>query len=125
MKLWSPETEVADLLARCQGEGPLPTRTYFPGGWTLDHPREVLALAALGPNPTVEQIVAVLYPVCIQDRECSDCKRPSRLLVELGETESYESQTAWICRECLERAVILAGGAPATIHAAPFPLTQV
>jgi hypothetical protein len=40
---------------------------------------------------------------------CSECRsQDGRAVVRLGEDPDYESSTAWICLECLEKAMELA-----------------
>lgn len=38
---------------------------------------------------------------------CNECKRPSDILIQVGEEPDYESRTASICPECLKAAMSL------------------
>lgn len=39
---------------------------------------------------------------------CSECDKPSDVIVRLGQEPDYESSTAWVCPACLRAAIKLA-----------------
>lgn len=102
MKLHSPETEAAVVKDKFLHDGQWSDRFY--AGWKIDHPEEVAALFALGPDPSIEQMVAVLYPKCITDWTCSECGARCREVAELG-GGTYDDHVILCCADCLETAI--------------------
>lgn len=39
---------------------------------------------------------------------CQECEQTCAVVVQLGEEPDYESNTAWVCVECLRKALALA-----------------
>lgn len=66
-------------------------------------------LVALGPSPNPDDIDRIIGNSSWTDvPTCSECSAPDLpLVVQLGQEPDYESSTAWICRECLLKAVAI------------------
>lgn len=65
-------------------------------------------LLALPKGATEEQVVAIAGTNVWTENVCDECGQDVEVTVILGEEEDYESRTAWICPECLEKALELA-----------------
>jgi len=39
--------------------------------------------------------------------ECGECGKETTLLVQIGEEYGYETETAFVCKECIEKALRL------------------
>jgi len=67
-------------------------------------------LLALPEDATEEQIVAIIGErhLYLTENVCNECEQDVEVTVCLGEEPDYESCTAWICPECLEKALELA-----------------
>jgi hypothetical protein len=63
------------------------------------------ALKALGSQPTPEEVNALLgdnqWTKCL----CTECWKSVDAVVRIGNEPDYESDTVWVCRECLAEAV--------------------
>lgn len=49
-------------------------------------------------------------PSWVRPIRCNDCGEPSYDVVQLGEPPDYDSNTAWVCKGCLEKALALLNG---------------
>jgi len=68
---------------------------------------EYKQLLALPNDATEEQVVAIVGSNVWTENICSHCGQDVEATVRLGEEPEYESRTAWICPECLRKAVEL------------------
>jgi hypothetical protein len=63
------------------------------------------ALKSLGPQPTPDGVNSLIgnqaWTKCI----CTECGKSVDAVVQIGEEPDYESDTVWVCRECLAEAV--------------------
>ena len=105
MKLITPDTQAAELKAKYLRDGAW--TKWFPEGWKIDHPQLVEALFALGPDPSVADIVRIMYPTCLQPNRCVECEQDRHKCVEFGEDVDYESTTSILCAECITKALRL------------------
>jgi len=55
----------------------------------------------------IAKIVGYLLPAYIRPQTCSECNSTSDILVEIGEPLDYDSCTAFICEDCLQKALEL------------------
>lgn len=55
---------------------------------------------------TIERIVNIIKIESryIRPQLCSECHKYCEILVHVGEELDYESETAYLCKECLEKA---------------------
>lgn len=65
--------------------------------------RERDAVRALGREPTPDEVEAILGHSI--DGHCNECGKRVQRLVRLGDEPDYESNTAYICIDCLRRAI--------------------
>lgn len=63
-------------------------------------------LKALPRNATEEEVISILNNSWTQNL-CNECAQDVEIVIEVGQEEDYESSTAWICLECLEKALVL------------------
>jgi hypothetical protein len=63
------------------------------------------ALKALGPQPTPEDVNALIGNQCWTECYCTECEKSVDAVVQIGEEPDYESDTVWLCRGCLAEAV--------------------
>jgi hypothetical protein len=59
-------------------------------------------------NPTEEQIAEVIGNSTWTRNDCTECGNDVDVIVEIGEEPDYRSNTAWLCLECLQKALKLA-----------------
>ena len=65
-------------------------------------------LRQLGKNPPPDEVdKAIGNSSWTTSRKCDECGEKSSMIVMLGEKPDYESNTARICRSCLEKALQL------------------
>ena len=84
--------------------------TYSSGRYGSDKIIKLEQLEALGDNPTPDQIDAIIgNPSWTSVGRCHECgKEGCEVLIQLGQEPNYESRTANICPECLQKALDLA-----------------
>jgi len=75
------------------------------------HSEKVPKLLALGPVPDADKVDEIIgnkswTAVC----KCDECNKHSDIVIRLGEEPDYESATAYVCAECLARAIDLCKG---------------
>jgi len=71
----------------------------------------IQGLQALGEHPLAEDVDAFMGNSSWTDiRDCSECRAESHKVVQLGEEPDRESSTAWVCEDCLEKALKLIRG---------------
>jgi hypothetical protein len=70
------------------------------------HPK----LKALGENPLPDDVDRIIgNKSWTEVAQCNECKRESLpAVVRLGDKPDYDSSTAWVCIDCLRKAVALA-----------------
>lgn len=66
--------------------------------------RERDAVRAIGREPTPEEVEAILGHSI--DSSCDECGKRAPRLARLGDEPDYESSTAYICMDCLKRAIL-------------------
>ena len=57
----------------------------------------------------IAKIVGYQLPAYIRPQICNECGATSDILVEIGEPLDYESFSAFICENCLQKALELIG----------------
>lgn len=67
-------------------------------------------LVALGDSPTPEEVDEVIGNGSWTSLRCDECKRQVEAAVMVGDEPDYESNTAWVCVDCLKKALDLAAG---------------
>lgn len=80
-------------------------RQFFDGSWSDD---KIKMLEAENPL-TEERANEILGNKSWTNNKCDECKQDAFAVVQLGEEPDYESHTASICIDCLNKAVALAG----------------
>lgn len=56
---------------------------------------------------TAKDIFKIIGNGSWTEQECDECKRPKRVLVQLGDEPDYESTTLRLCRPCCKKALAL------------------
>lgn len=64
------------------------------------------ALVALNPK-TEDAIAEIIGNRSWTANHCNECGKDSDALIQIGQDEDYESSTAWICRDCLSKAIAM------------------
>ena len=64
-------------------------------------------LKTLGRNPEPAEVNEIIGNDCWTTSRCDECGSTVYDVVQLGQELDYESSTAWICRECLIKALEL------------------
>ena len=100
MKLITTRTLIREIAHRWQKQHPNASRKDTVIGKTLN---------ALDPDTATAEEVANIISNHTWTRvpACSECKQHACSMVELGESPDFQSDTAWVCRECLHKAVQL------------------
>lgn len=88
--------------------------SYSPGGLFYESPRQESVfekLSALDPEKAsaadIENIMG--NNSWVRPNNCSECGKEGWDCVQLGEEPDSESETAWICKDCLKKALKLFG----------------
>lgn len=81
--------------------------------WLAQYPDDKVRhpkLAALGDSPSPDDVDRIIgNGSWTEVPKCNECNRYGLpAVVELGDEPDYESQTAWVCLDCLRNAVVLA-----------------
>jgi len=59
-------------------------------------------------NPKTEDAIAeIIGNRSWTANNCNECGKDSDVLIQIGQPEDYESSTAWICRDCLSKAIAM------------------
>ncbi len=64
-------------------------------------------LKSLGARPRADEVDKIIGNGSWTRTVCDECKEVNLDLVEIGEPQDYESNTANICKECLKKALDL------------------
>ena len=68
-------------------------------------------LKRLGKTPNPDKVDEIIgNDSWTRVKRCSECQIEKDEVVEIGQEPDYESYTAYICRECLDKAISLMGG---------------
>jgi ribosomal protein S14 len=65
------------------------------------------ALLALHEGASEDQVAEAIGNRSWTSNRCSECGNDVEALVQVGEEPSYESITAWLCGDCINRAAAL------------------
>jgi len=66
------------------------------------------AIVALGPAPEPADVNRIIGNDSWTSQSCNECNsHDCDLVVQLGDEPDYESSTAWVCAECLAKALRL------------------
>lgn len=63
-------------------------------------------LVALPPNATEAQYLEIVNTSWTNNK-CNECGQDVNITIQLGEEPDYESSTAFICPDCLQKAIKL------------------
>lgn len=75
-------------------------------GLSMDAPAIYSRLLALDlETATSDDVTAVIGNASWNDLRCSECERKVDAVCEVGEEPDYESATAYLCIDCLRRAM--------------------
>ncbi|MFI5404950.1 MAG: hypothetical protein ACHQ1D_00405 [Nitrososphaerales archaeon] len=66
-------------------------------------------LTALSPGSTSQDIRKIIGNDSWTSTLCGECKTPTDTWIEIGDEPCYESQTAYLCPECILKAGELVG----------------
>ena len=81
-------------------------RQLFGGDWTDDIIKKLKSASPL----TEKKAIEIIGNNSWTRNECHECKKDSDVVVQLGQEPDYESSTANVCLECLNKAIVLAKG---------------
>ena len=81
------------------------SRQFFDGSWSDDKIKMLKSESPL----TEERAKEILGNNSWTRNNCDECRKDVYATVQLGQEPDYESATANICLECLNKAVALAG----------------
>lgn len=108
MKLITPHTNAAEAAERWK-------ETYFVNGsWQYGDDKEKIyhAIVALGSSPDPVDVDRVIGNCSWTACDCNEClSRNKPAIIQLGDEPDYESSTAWICSDCLAKAMALSAEA--------------
>jgi hypothetical protein len=64
------------------------------------------AIRALGESPDPDAVDAIIgNGSWTSVPECNECKADVAAVVRIGDEPDYESNTAWVCEDCLKKAL--------------------
>ena len=108
MELLTQQSIIADQIARFLTSDTPPYRAGRPF-WGDERGRDVAGeLRALDPRTaTVDQVNEILGRNMVYRLDCGECGEVAEALVQIGEEPNYETNTAYVCRAGLERALRL------------------
>lgn len=78
--------------------------------WGVDKEQILEKLIALGPQPAPEAVDEAIGNGSWTRTNCHECEAENINVVQIGEEEDYESNTAYICGDCLKAALSLLAG---------------
>lgn len=89
-------------------------KSYSPGGLFYESPSQESILQRLSELDPEKASVADITEITssnssIRPYKCSECGSETWDCVQLGEEPDIESETAWICKNCLKKALQLFG----------------
>lgn len=75
-------------------------------GWKYGEDKRVIYenLLALGDNPHPDDVDRIIGNSSWTDCRCSECRKYVECTIMVGEEPDYESETAYLCFPCLEKA---------------------
>lgn len=83
-------------------------RQQYPKGRYADKDAIYEALVALGPTPNPDAVDAVIGNGSWTGlSDCDACDGKDTGIVMIGQEPDYESRTAWVCVDCLRKALAL------------------
>ena len=103
MKLITIRSQIQDVAGRWAIQ-------YYSNGERARDKKILQALLALNTaTATAEDVAAIIgNPTWVCPQTCSECKNEYvDAVVEVGEEPNYGSNTAWLCRDCLIKALAL------------------
>lgn len=82
------------------------------GDWRHDDPHldQYLSLVSLGDDTEPDAVDAIVGGGYWTACRCDDCDKVVDSVVILGDEPDYDSNTAYVCRPCLEKALELISG---------------
>ena len=105
MKIMTPQTLAREARAKWDEQYKHASNDNHLRTWA---PAVAARLAALGENPSPQQVNdAIGNDRWTQPPSCSECDSESAAIVQVGEEPDYESSTAWLCRDCVVKALAL------------------
>lgn len=76
--------------------------------WEKQYPSDkktVQALRELGPTPSPDDVDRVIGVPSWTRTHCNECGSTEMPTIQLGQEPDYDSKIAWICVDCIKRAV--------------------
>jgi len=80
-------------------------RTYAGSQWS--HKRDIGDKLSSAPVLNPDIVREIIGNDSWTETRCNECDAKNIPVVQLGEEPDYESSTAYVCRECLEKAISL------------------
>lgn len=59
-------------------------------------------------SPTEEQIANIIGNSSWTENECTECRKDFPIVIQIGDDPDYDSDTVWLCTECLQKALRMA-----------------
>ncbi len=101
MELITRQSRASTTAARWQEQ-------YNGPGVTVDEQEIGAALVALGADPLPDAVDAAIGNDSWTKLDtCGECSKEVAALVQVGEDPDYDSNTAYLCKSCTRRAVVL------------------
>jgi hypothetical protein len=73
-----------------------------------DRDGKAAAIRALGESPDPDAVDAIIgNGSWTRVPQCNECKTNGAAVVQIGDEPDYESHTAWVCEDCLKKALAL------------------
>jgi len=73
-----------------------------------DREGKAAAIRSLGEAPDPDAVDAIIgNGSWTSVPECNECKTDVEAVVRIGDEPDYESSTAWVCEDCLKKALAL------------------
>jgi hypothetical protein len=104
MKLITERDKIREVPQRWQG-------MYEDGKYGKDKLDKMIQLNALDAEiATSKQIADIIGNDTWTTMSCSECGKQSIPVIEIGEEPDYESNTVWLCFECIQKLYKLMKG---------------
>jgi hypothetical protein len=105
MKLMTPQTLASEARSKWEEQYRYAEMDHRHYSWA---PAVAARLAAIGENPSPQEVnEAIGNDSWTKPPSCNECGRASAATVQVGEEPDYESRTAWLCRDCVVKALEL------------------